>query len=96
MERKGSFFAPQLFLHCPLKGNCLVRASLSSPEQMSSWDLLLILVTGCEIPQPSVRREHRAQRSPAESWCRGCPETCHNPRLSCGGQRGLFCQQGMK
>lgn len=90
MERKGSFFAPQLFPRCPLEGNCLIRASLSSPEQMSSWDLLLILVAGCEIPQPSVQRENTAPRSLAERWCRGCPARCHNPRLFCGGRRGLF------
>lgn len=66
--RKGSFFAPQLFLHCRLEGNCWVRASLSSPEQMSSWDLLLLLVAGCEIPQPSVQRENRAQGSWLVPW----------------------------
>jgi len=42
------------FYTVPPKGSCLLRASLSSSEQMSSWDLLLILVTGCEIPQPSA------------------------------------------
>lgn len=90
VERKGSFFAPQLFPHCPLEGNCLIRASLSSPEQMSSWDLLLILVAGCEIPQPSAQRANTAPRSLAERWCRGCPPRCHNPRLFAGGHRGLL------
>lgn len=62
-ERKGSFFASQLFLRSPLEGTCLLRASLSSPGEVSSWDLLLTLVMECEIPQPSVLRENRAQGS---------------------------------
>lgn len=94
MERKGSFFAPQLFLRCPLEGNCLVRASLSS-EQMSSWDLLLTLVTGCEIPQPSVWRENRAQRFQLRAGAAGARRVAAVP-ICLVVAEGPLCQQGVK